>query len=157
MGLSAIDNVLWDLKARIVGVPVYRLLGGERSTLEVYGSCLGFSTELDPMAAKAKELKEAGFVRQKWFFSDTRPAQGFRGRWLEEPVRCATLDAFVELARSTSVHGASVIPHGHSLHAAMHVVASQPPAVCPLVEYLINKTECDWYGLEADPRARRTV
>jgi L-alanine-DL-glutamate epimerase-like enolase superfamily enzyme len=32
-----------------------------------------------------------------------------------------------------------VIPHGHSLHAALHVVASQPPMTCPLVEYLILK------------------
>jgi L-alanine-DL-glutamate epimerase-like enolase superfamily enzyme len=32
-----------------------------------------------------------------------------------------------------------VIPHGHSLHAALHVIASQSPAVCPLAEYLITK------------------
>ncbi len=38
-----------------------------------------------------------------------------------------------------SVHSVNVIPHGHSIHAAMHVVASQPVEVCPLVEYLIGK------------------
>lgn len=245
MGMSAIDNVLWDLKGRILGLPVYRLLGGDRSVVDVYGSCLGFSTELEPMAAKAAELKDQGFTRQKWFFSDTRPEQGpgmldlnvekvrvlrealgsdadimidvlfkwdlpyaaawaqrvepYHIRWLEEAVRSATLDAFVELSRATSVplatgehfygrwdaqnflerdairivqadpewcggvselvkmcaiasvHGAHVIPHGHSLHAAMHVVASQSPTVCPLVEYLINKMEGEWYSLEADP------
>ena len=32
-----------------------------------------------------------------------------------------------------------MIPHGHNLHAAMHVVASQSPLTCPLVEYLIGK------------------
>lgn len=245
MGISAIDNVLWDLKGRILGLPVYRLLGGDRRTLDVYGSCLGFSTEPGPMASKATELKAKGYARQKWFLNDTRPEQGpatldanvekarvlrealgsdadimidvlykwdlpyaaawaqraerYHIRWLEEPVRSATLDAFVELARSTSVpiatgehfygrwdvqsflerdairivqadpewcggvselvkicaiasvHGAYVIPHGHSLHAAMHVVAAQSPTVCPLVEYLINKMEGELYSLEADP------
>ena len=29
--------------------------------------------------------------------------------------------------------------HGHSLHAALHVVAGQPVEVYPLVEYLIQK------------------
>ena len=32
-----------------------------------------------------------------------------------------------------------VIPHGHSIHAALHVIASQSPAVCPLAEYLVLK------------------
>lgn len=245
MGMSAIDNVLWDLKGRLLGMPVYRLLGGERRVVDVYGSCLGFSLEPEAMQAKARELKNLGFTRQKWFFSDTSPTEGpgvldqnvervrllrealgedadlmidvlfkwdlpyaaawahrverYNIRWFEEPVRSANLDAFVELSRSTSVpiatgehfygrwdvhnflkddairivqadpewcggvsellkicavasvHGAYVIPHGHSLHAAMHVVASQSPSVCPLVEYLINKMEGDWYSLEKHP------
>jgi L-alanine-DL-glutamate epimerase-like enolase superfamily enzyme len=50
-----------------------------------------------------------------------------------------------------SVHGAHVIPHGHSLHAAMHVVASQSPDVCPLVEYLINKMNGNYYYFDKNP------
>ena len=30
MGLSAIDNALWDLRGKLAGQPVYRLLGGTR-------------------------------------------------------------------------------------------------------------------------------
>ncbi|MHC4145187.1 MAG: enolase C-terminal domain-like protein, partial [Planctomycetota bacterium] len=41
----------------------------------------------------------------------------------------------------------NVIPHGHSIHAAMHVVASQPVEVCPLVEYLIRKMDT-YYDFE---------
>lgn len=32
-----------------------------------------------------------------------------------------------------------MLPHGHSIHAALHVIASQSPAVCPRAEYLITK------------------
>ena len=39
-----------------------------------------------------------------------------------------------------------VIPHGHSLHAALHVVASQSPLTCPLVEYLVLKIDIDLAG-----------
>ena len=44
MGISAVDNTLWDVRGRYYGVPVYRLLGGPtRSSVEMYASCLGFS------------------------------------------------------------------------------------------------------------------
>lgn len=31
-----------------------------------------------------------------------------------------------------------VVPHGHHILAAAHVVAAQPPSVCPMVEYLFH-------------------
>jgi len=233
MGLSAVDNVLWDLRGRFFGLPVYRLLGGSRKMVRAYASCLGFSQEPLALRAKARELKQQGYRHQKWFVRDRGPNHGPEGveedvkvvrllreavgdnvdlmfdafwkwdlqyalawarrteqyhpRWIEEPFQTANLDAFIELSRETSipvatgehfygrwdvhkflkadaimvvqadpewcggvselvkictlasVHGVNVIPHGHSLHAAMHVVASQPIEVCPLVEYLIQK------------------
>ena len=36
--LSAIDIALWDLKGKIVDLPLYRLLGGNRSEVPVYAS-----------------------------------------------------------------------------------------------------------------------
>lgn len=241
MGLSAVDNVLWDLRGRLFGLPVYRLLGGTRKTVRTYASCLGFSQEPSALQAKARELKEQGYRHQKWFVRDRGPSHGPAGveqdvevvrlareavgddvdlmfdaywqwdlqyalawarraepyhpRWIEEPFQTANLDAFIELSRETSipvatgehfygrwdvheflkadaimvvqadpewcggvselvkicslasVHGVNVIPHGHSLHAAMHVVASQPQEVCPLVEYLIQKMQT-YYDFE---------
>jgi L-rhamnonate dehydratase len=241
MALSAIDNALWDLRGRIFGLPVYRLLGGSRSKVRAYASCLGFSQESSALRAKAQELKQQGYRHQKWFVRDrgpkfgpegveedvkvvrmlreavgddvdlmfdaywqwdlnyalawTRRAEQYNPRWLEEPFQSANLDAFIELSRETSipvatgehfygrwdvhkflkndaimviqadpewcggvselvkictlasVHGVNVIPHGHSLHAAMHVVASQPVEVCPLVEYLIQKMS-NYYDFE---------
>ena len=242
MGMSAIDNLLWDLKGQIFGQPVYKILGGNRNQVQVYGSCLGFSQEPEKMQAKARELKAEGYTHQKWFLNKTSPQDGpavmaenvekvrllrealgdeadlmidvlfnwdlpyaaawakrvekYNLRWFEEPVPTANLDAFIELSRDTSVpiatgehfygrwdvqnflkegaiqvvqadpewcggvselvkicaiasvYGAHVIPHGHSVHAAMHVVASQSPDVCPLVEYLIGKMNGNYYYFE---------
>lgn len=41
--LSAADMALWDLKARVLGVPLHRLLGAVRDNVPVYGSG-GFTT-----------------------------------------------------------------------------------------------------------------
>ena len=38
-------------------------------------------------------------------------------------------------------------PVSHSLHAALHLIASQSPAVCPLAEYLILKMQ-SYYHFE---------
>jgi L-rhamnonate dehydratase len=244
MALSAIDNALWDLRGRLFGLPVYRLLGGDRKQVRTYASCLGFSQEPSALQAKARELKQQGYRHQKWFVRDRGPHFGPEGvekdvqvvrllreavgddvdlmfdafwkwdlqyalawarraepydpRWIEEPFQTANLDAFIELSRKTSipvatgehfygrwdvhkflkagaimvvqadpewcggvselvkmctlasVYGVNVIPHGHSLHAAMHVVASQPVEVCPLVEYLIQKMS-NYYDFEKHP------
>ncbi|MHA6783266.1 enolase C-terminal domain-like protein [Pseudonocardia saturnea] len=41
--LSAVDLALWDLKARLLDLPLYRLLGAVRAAVPVYGSG-GFTT-----------------------------------------------------------------------------------------------------------------
>jgi L-alanine-DL-glutamate epimerase-like enolase superfamily enzyme len=41
--LSAVDVALWDLKARLLGLPLHRLLGAVRDAVPVYGSG-GFTT-----------------------------------------------------------------------------------------------------------------
>ncbi|MEE4546239.1 enolase C-terminal domain-like protein [Streptomyces sp. V4-01] len=41
--VSAVDIALWDLKARLLGLPLVRLLGGARDEVPVYGSG-GFTT-----------------------------------------------------------------------------------------------------------------
>ncbi len=38
MAISAIDAALWDLRARILGVPLFRLAGGARDAVDAYGS-----------------------------------------------------------------------------------------------------------------------
>ncbi len=246
MGISAVDNALWDLRGRYFNAPVYRLLGGPtRAAVEAYGSCLGHSVAPEPARRRSVEFKEQGFRHQKWFLAygpgsgaeglkknvelvrNLREAVGedveimfdafmgwdlnyaiawakqverYRPRWIEEAFHADKIDSFVQLRRATSIpvasgehfynrwevheylkagalhvvqadpewcggvselvkicalasaHDVQVIPHGHSLHAALHVVASQSPMTCPLVEYLIAKM-WTYYVFEKDPPA----
>lgn len=244
MAISAVDNTLWDLRGRYFETPVYRLLGGPtRASVEVYGSCLGFSLELPKVRERCLALKEEGYRAQKWFLAygpgsgpdgmrknvelvrtlrealgdstdlmfdaysgwDLRYAlewakqvESYRPRWIEEAAHPEKIESFAELRRATSVpvasgehfygrweverylragavsvvqadpewcggiselvkicavasvHDAQVIPHGHSLHAALHVIASQSPMTCPLAEYLILKMQ-SYYHFEKQP------
>jgi L-alanine-DL-glutamate epimerase-like enolase superfamily enzyme len=233
MGISAVDNALWDLRGHYYNAPVYQLLGGPtRNQIAAYGSCLGFSAQPEPAKSKSAELKKQGFVNQKWFLP-YGPGSGHEGmirnvqlvknlreslgedadimfdafmgwdltyamewaskveqyhpRWIEEAFHPEKVDSFAQLSRETTIpvatgehfynrwevqrfleadaihvvqadpewcggvsellkictlasaHDVHVIPHGHNIHSALHVVASQSPMTCPMVEYLINK------------------
>jgi L-rhamnonate dehydratase len=55
-----------------------------------------------------------------------------------DPEWCGGVSETVKVAHLASVHGVKLLPHCHNVHAALAIVASQPPAVCPFGEYLIN-------------------
>ena len=55
-----------------------------------------------------------------------------------DPEWCGGVSEVVRIATLASVHGVKLVPHCHNVHAALHIVASQSPAVCPFGEYLIN-------------------
>jgi len=58
--ISAVDIALWDLKGRVLGQPVYNLLGGRmREMIPVYASRLYATEDLEALAAEA-----AGYLRQ---------------------------------------------------------------------------------------------
>jgi L-alanine-DL-glutamate epimerase-like enolase superfamily enzyme len=67
-----------------------------------------------------------------------------------DPEWCGGVSELVRIVTVASLFDVHVIPHGHSLHAALHVVASQSPMTCPLVEYLITKMR-DYYWFEKYP------
>jgi len=92
MAISAVDNALWDLKGKILGQPVYKLLGGGRSKLPVYISMLGFSIEPERAAERARWIKEKGIRAQKWFFR-YGPGDGMEGMRKNLDMAFAVRDA----------------------------------------------------------------
>lgn len=67
-----------------------------------------------------------------------------------DPEWCGGISELLKIGTIASLYDVPVFPHGHSLHAAMHVIASQPPMTFPLGEYLINKMR-HYYHFEKNP------
>jgi L-alanine-DL-glutamate epimerase-like enolase superfamily enzyme len=65
MAMSAIDVSLWDLKARVVGVPVVDLLGAARESVPIYGSGGFTSYTLDRIASQLRGWVDQGIPRVK--------------------------------------------------------------------------------------------
>lgn len=63
--LSGIEQALWDISGKALGVPVYQLLGGKtRDKIKVYGHIKG--ENFDEYMANAYSVKNAGFDTFKW-------------------------------------------------------------------------------------------
>lgn len=69
LALSAVDCALWDLKAKSLGQPVWRLLGGKlQPRIPAYASMLGHSvSDLGLVRDRALATQVQGFRAQKWF------------------------------------------------------------------------------------------
>jgi L-rhamnonate dehydratase len=67
-----------------------------------------------------------------------------------DPEWCGGTSELVKICALASIFDVPVIPHGHSIHAALHAIAGQSPAVCPLAEYLILKMQ-SYYHFERNP------
>lgn len=64
--LSAIDIALWDLKGKIVGLPLSRLLGGDRTRVPVYASGGWTSYDDDQLVDEMKTMVARGFSAIKF-------------------------------------------------------------------------------------------
>jgi len=71
-----------------------------------------------------------------------------------DPEWCGGISELLKIGTVASLHDVPVIPHGHSIHAALHVIASQSPMTFPLAEYLINKMR-NYYHFEKNPPVPR--
>lgn len=72
-----------------------------------------------------------------------------------DPEWCGGISELQKICTVASLYDVPVIPHGHSLHAALHLIASQSPAVCPLAEYLILKMQSYYHFEKKAPRIER--
>jgi len=67
-----------------------------------------------------------------------------------DPEWCGGASELLKIGTVASLHDVPVMPHGHSLRAAIHVIASQSPMTFPLGEYLILKMQ-HYYHFESNP------
>jgi galactonate dehydratase len=104
--LSGLDQALWDIKGRRLGVPVWDLLGGRlRDRIPVYGWIGGDRPE--HVVAAAKGRKEEGFVAVKMNGTDD-------AGWLDSPKR---LDEVAERLASVQAVG---LDAGIDFHGRLH-------------------------------------
>jgi len=62
---SAIDLALWDLKAQLFGVPLYKLLGGNRRDIPIYASGGWTSYSTEELVEEAKMMVGRGYKHIK--------------------------------------------------------------------------------------------
>ena len=65
MAISALDTALWDLKGRLLGLPVVRLLGAARDGVPVYGSGGFTSYSIEQLQKQLGGWAEQGIQRVK--------------------------------------------------------------------------------------------
>jgi galactonate dehydratase len=89
--ISAIDIALWDIKGKVLGVPIYQLLGGPvRDHVPLYTHPAGGT--LEETVDSAIRMKEEGFKATKTdpFSRQRSTGKGFRGAdWVERLSRKA--------------------------------------------------------------------
>jgi L-alanine-DL-glutamate epimerase-like enolase superfamily enzyme len=91
LALSAIDIALWDIKGKILGVPVAKLAGGHRERVPAYASgALMRQFPLEHVARAGPRLAESGFRQMKMQLAlpgDTSPGKEVeRARIVRESV-----------------------------------------------------------------------
>ncbi|HEY1985341.1 MAG TPA: enolase C-terminal domain-like protein [Terracidiphilus sp.] len=67
-----------------------------------------------------------------------------------DPEWCGGLSELIRIGTVASLHDVQVIPHGHSLRAAIHTILSQSPMTFPLGEYLVIKMQ-HYHHFEKNP------
>jgi L-alanine-DL-glutamate epimerase-like enolase superfamily enzyme len=72
MAVSGIDMALWDIRAKAVGLPLYKLLGGSKRRIPAYagGIALGFQPK-ESLAEEAQEYVARGYRAIKLRLGDT--------------------------------------------------------------------------------------
>jgi galactonate dehydratase len=65
--ISAIDIALWDIKGKLLGVPIYELLGGRvRDKVVCYPHNVGHAKEIAPLVESCLQTKQEGWKFVRW-------------------------------------------------------------------------------------------
>jgi L-alanine-DL-glutamate epimerase-like enolase superfamily enzyme len=81
--LSTLDMALWDLQARLFGVPIHKLLGGCRDKVKAYASTYPNMGTPDEYAAHAVACRHEGYRAYKihpYYFADPVTFEAVPGR-----------------------------------------------------------------------------
>jgi len=65
MALAAIDTALWDLHARLVGLPLYSLLGTRAESWPAYASGGSLDLDVEALIAEALQAQRSGYSGYK--------------------------------------------------------------------------------------------
>ncbi len=65
LAIAAIDIALWDIKAKAVGEPLHRLLGGARQSVTVYASAINLHLTQEQLVAQVKDHLSQGYRQFK--------------------------------------------------------------------------------------------
>ncbi|PHN02742.1 galactonate dehydratase [Flavilitoribacter nigricans] len=107
--LSGIDQALWDIKGKALGVPVYELLGGAvRDKMKIYGWIHGDTPEA--LAEAAKKRVAAGFTAVKMTVTDQL-------EWIDAPYQ---VNAAAERLAAVRNAIGDQYPIGVDLHGRVH-------------------------------------
>lgn len=63
--IGAVDIALWDIRAKQLGQPLYKVLGGTRPEVDAYASALLWQDDLAELKAEAERHCAAGFATMK--------------------------------------------------------------------------------------------
>ena len=86
MALSAVDTALWDLKARLLDLPLVTLLGAVREAVPIYGSGGFTSYSNDRLATQLSGWVEQGIPRVKMKIGRDAKADRERVRFAREAI-----------------------------------------------------------------------
>lgn len=115
MAKSGIEGALWDIHAQELGLPLYRALGGERTSIEVGISC-GIEPTVDALVEQVEGFLAQGYrrikvkIRPGW---DRKPLRALRQRFGEIPMMADANSAYslmdLPLLRSLDEFGLMMI------------------------------------------------
>ena len=85
--ISGIDQALWDIKGKALGVPVYELLGGKtRDKVRVYASVMHITEDKNELAAQYQQLQQMGFTAAKIFCNGPTSSPDGKGEFFSSRI-----------------------------------------------------------------------
>jgi L-alanine-DL-glutamate epimerase-like enolase superfamily enzyme len=76
LAVAAVDIAIWDLKAKLAGMPLHRLLGGARDRIPVYNTDGGWLNHtVDQLVEETRKIIAAGFRGTKIKVGKDDPAE----------------------------------------------------------------------------------